>query len=144
VPYKDPAAQSAYQTAWVASRRKAWFDEHPCVDCGTAEGLELDHVDPAQKVSHRIWSWSAERREGELAKCVSRCTPCHDAKTLAGGEYVRGEAHGNSRLTEERVLRLRQALRDGENIAALAREFGVNRYTALLAARGDTWRHLGV
>jgi hypothetical protein len=39
--------------------------------------LELDHRDPALKVDHKIWSWSAEKREAEAAKCDIRCHLCH-------------------------------------------------------------------
>ena len=37
----------------------------------------MDHVDPATKVSHRVWNWRIERRLEELAKCVVRCQACH-------------------------------------------------------------------
>lgn len=70
-----------YQREWYARRRADYFAGKVCVDCGTNEQLELDHVDRATKVSHNIWSWSADRREAELAKCEPRCHDCHEAKT---------------------------------------------------------------
>jgi len=141
MPYKDPEAQRKYQREWMARRRKEWFEQNgPCVDCGSNENLELDHVDRRFKVSHRIWSWSAARREAELAKCVARCSPCHDGKTLVLGEYTRGESHGNSVLTGDQVRILREARKNGESIATLAREMGVNRITANHVASGQTWK----
>ena len=82
-PYKDPARQRAYQAAWIKRRREAWLAENgPCVRCGSSEGLvEVDHVDPSEKVSHRIWSGSAKRRESELAKCQVLCGACHLEKS---------------------------------------------------------------
>lgn len=64
--------------AKYARNRKEWFKNHgPCVDCGSTENLELDHVDPLQKESHTVWLWEKTRREKELAKCVARCHTCH-------------------------------------------------------------------
>lgn len=100
MPYKDKAAQSRYQSEWMKRRRLAWIDEHgPCVDCGGSDRLEVDHVDPALKVSHRVWSWAKARRDAELAKCVVRCYRCHKAKTkvdvmAAHGTRARYENHG--------------------------------------------------
>ena len=39
--------------------------------------LELHHVDPTQKVSHSIWSWTKEKRDKEAAKCKVLCFECH-------------------------------------------------------------------
>lgn len=82
VPYSDPNAQREYQRKWMAKRREEWFVLNgPCVDCGSWTKLELDHVDPARKVSHKVWSWSLVRRTAELAKCVVRCEDCHLKRT---------------------------------------------------------------
>lgn len=91
MPCKDKAAQSAYQAAWLKKRRAEWFADKKCVDCGSSENLELDHVDPTQKVTHRVWGWSRVRREIELAKCVARCHGCHQAKT---NDEITGRAAG--------------------------------------------------
>lgn len=77
MPYADPARQREYQAKWVARRRAEWFEDKSCVECGSTSNLELHHLDPEQKVSHRIWSWSQARRETELAKCVPLCARCH-------------------------------------------------------------------
>ncbi|QBZ72742.1 HNH endonuclease [Gordonia phage GodonK] len=84
--YKDPDKQRQYQREWRARRRDEWFADKVCVDCNTTENLQLDHVDPSLKIDHRIWSWSAARREAELAKCVVRCHDCHVVKTVAHGD----------------------------------------------------------
>ena len=74
-------AQLEYQRQWMANRRAAYFEDKSCVRCGSVEELRLDHIDPKEKVSHRIWSWKKERREAELAKCQVLCEPCHKEKT---------------------------------------------------------------
>lgn len=79
--YKDPAAQREYRRRWWQARRDSFFADKACVRCGAREHLELDHVDRGTKVSHRIWSWSQERRDAEIAKCQVLCKECHKAKT---------------------------------------------------------------
>lgn len=75
-----------------------WLAKHgPCQNCGSSVALEVDHIDPSQKLSHRIWAWSDERREAELAKCQVLCRRCHKDKTKrnqGAGEYA---PHGPSR-----------------------------------------------
>ncbi len=66
-----------YQRKWMTARRAEWFADKFCVDCGSKEKLELDHVDRKLKVTHNVWSWAKIRREEELAKCVTRCKICH-------------------------------------------------------------------
>lgn len=83
MPYKDKRKQSEYQNQWMQNRRVAWLEENgPCVKCGSKEKLQVDHVDPKQKVSHRIWSWSDGRRLEELAKCEVLCEKCHSEKSI--------------------------------------------------------------
>lgn len=58
-----------------------------CVQCGECDPqkLQLDHIDMNGKATehdHKIWSWSKERREAEIAKCQVLCKDCHAKKTL--------------------------------------------------------------
>lgn len=72
----------SYQRAWLADRRAHYLKGAVCARCGSCSNLELDHIDPARKVSHRIWSWSKARIEAELEKCQWLCFSCHRAKTV--------------------------------------------------------------
>lgn len=74
-------AQREYMRNWRARRRAEWFTDKKCAICGSTEKLELDHVDPTNKVHHQIWTWSKERRDAELAKCQVLCSVCHLEKT---------------------------------------------------------------
>ena len=80
----DRDRKREYQRTWKRERRLAWIAEQggKCMKCGNVNMIELevDHVDPCEKVEHRIWSWSRERREEELKKCQVLCKKCHDAK----------------------------------------------------------------
>ena len=74
--------QRRYQREWLQRRRLAWLDAHgPCAKCGSDVDMEVDHIDPALKVDHKVWSWTEERRAEELEKCQVLCGKCHDAKT---------------------------------------------------------------
>ncbi len=70
-----------YQSQWIQKRRKEYLAGKACVNCGSLERLEIDHIDPKQKVSHRVWSWSESRRIIELQKCQILCHSCHKEKT---------------------------------------------------------------
>jgi hypothetical protein len=84
-----------YGREWMRKRRREFFEGKACVQCGAAERLELDHIDPSQKTSHKVWSWRKERREAELAKCQVLCVLCHKKKTFPGYSGLKhGTAHG--------------------------------------------------
>lgn len=82
MPYADKTKRLEYQNKWIKARREEWISSHgPCSLCGSSEKLEVHHLDPATKVTHKIWSYSEVRRLQELAKCVVLCNPCHKAQT---------------------------------------------------------------
>lgn len=94
MPYKDRKVRNAYGLEWRNRRRREWFEIHnQCAECGSKEDLELDHIDPLTKVSHRIWSWSKEKRESELAKCHPLCADCHKKKTKEDIKKMDPNAH---------------------------------------------------
>ena len=72
-----------YDREWIAARRTEFFANKSCSSCGSKDDLQLDHIDRAEKVTHRIWSWSQERRSAEIEKCQVLCAACHKAKTKA-------------------------------------------------------------
>ena len=81
-----------YQRDWMARRRGEWFAGKSCDHCGSQENLELNHLDRATKITHRVWSWSRERRESELAKCQPLCKSCH--KKVTQEQLTKPIAHG--------------------------------------------------
>ena len=82
MPIKDVVERRKWQLEWLKKRRDAWFaDNGPCIDCGSWEHLEVDHVDRDQKIDHKVWSWRESRRLAELSKCVVRCNTCHKKHT---------------------------------------------------------------
>lgn len=83
MPIKELDKKRKYQREWIKNRRFEWLAENgPCKQCGSSFELEVDHIDPKDKVTHRIWSWSKERRLEELKKCQVLCQKCHAQKSL--------------------------------------------------------------
>ena len=59
-----------------------WLLENgPCKICGSRINLEVDHIDRSKKKDHKVWTWSPQKREEELAKCQVLCYTCHKEKT---------------------------------------------------------------
>lgn len=96
--YTDPERQKEYQRRWMNERRTAWIQEQggKCVQCGSTDRIEIDHVDPSQKAMNptSLWSLKAQSRQKELDKCQLLCHDCHALKT-----YVRRVAEHGTRLS---------------------------------------------
>lgn len=90
MPIADPDERRKYQREWAQRRRRAFFAGKSCFQCGATEELELDHIDPATKVDHKIWSWSAERQATELEKCQVLCRACHQLKSASEAPIKHG------------------------------------------------------
>jgi hypothetical protein len=94
MPYKDKRVRNAYNNERNKRNRLEWIAEHgPCVDCGGTDRLQVDHIDPLTKITHRVWSWSPARRRIELEKCAVRCYECHLTKTKVDLRRMDPNAH---------------------------------------------------
>ncbi len=85
-----------YQKNWVRARRLFFLKDKVCRNCGTEKNLQLDHINRADKISHRIWSWSKERIISEMNKCQILCKNCHRVKTTKENS-IPGIFHGTRR-----------------------------------------------
>jgi hypothetical protein len=76
--YKDKDQQRAFQLNWITARKRKYLEQLGCCFfCGSHDNIEIHHVDPETKEHHAIWSWSDDRIENELRKCVALCHECH-------------------------------------------------------------------
>lgn len=139
-------AKKAYQREWMRRRRQNWIDENgPCVDCGSDVDLEVDHVDAKTKSFNPsfIWSRKAEVREAELAKCVVRCSTCHQIKTSANEEQSRKGEYNTNKLTEVQVMEIREKYSNGGiTYRDLADQYDVNFTTIGDIIRREKWKHV--
>lgn len=140
MPFKDPEVQRKYLRERCARLRRDWLLANgPCVDCDSWDQLEVDHVDSKTKITHRVWTWTEERRSLELAKCVVRCHDCHVQKTGARQEYAHGTENGRSRISEEEVWLIR---RSSESTRVLAKRFDIGQRHIQKIRSGEKWKHL--
>lgn len=111
MPYKDKNKQREYARVWMEKRRQEFFRDKYCVKCRSTQNLELDHINPNEKVSHKIWGWSEERRTKELAKCQVLCHKHHLEKT-AEENRIRGSVPNlkQRKLTDDEVLFIRNSI----------------------------------
>lgn len=120
----------AYQREWIANRRAKYLIGKSCVDCGTTENLEFDHIDPTTKWKHNFWSYREEIIQAELEKCVTRCKTHHLEKTLKNKETSKfGEDHPQSKVSDEVVSEARIMYSSGMSPKDISRELGLNYKT---------------
>lgn len=78
MPYADSEKNTDSRRTPIQRRKDEWFGEHgPCALCGSAENLEVDHIDPSQKSFSIHWAIRWDILKIELAKCRALCEPCH-------------------------------------------------------------------
>jgi hypothetical protein len=119
MPYRDIEMQRRFQRERHAKIRAEFFAGKYCIDCGTTSRLELDHVDPTQKESHKIWTWSPERRAHEITKCVVRCHTCHVERHA---KLMRKFVHGTA------TMYFKHDCRCADCIAAASKKRNEQRY----------------
>lgn len=134
MPMATRERQREYQRKWRADRRAAWLAGKSCVDCDATNNLEIDHIDPRQKVHHCVWSWSRARREAELAKCRVLCRPCHARR------HRSDKTHNTVRLNEQSVREIRRISAAGRSLRHLASDYGVNHHTIWDVVHRHTWK----
>jgi len=101
MPYADKEKQREFQRLWLKQRRSEFLSDKRCAVCGSKEKLQVDHIDRTKKTSHRIWSWTKEKKEAELAKCQILCFECHISKTRKDMGHAE---HNAKRYREKKCL----------------------------------------
>lgn len=132
-------------------RRAEWIVTHgPCVECESSEHLEVDHIDPLQKVSHCVWSWSEVKRNIELAKCQVLCYKCHKAKTARQfSERYTGRILSNRRkIADRQIIKAVMLRQSGQTVRQVAKLMGVSHVTIVrltnAAINRKDFHHRGV
>lgn len=157
MPNKDKQLYNEYMKTYMLARynrRRANAIKQlgdKCVDCGSAETLEFDHVNPLTKsftLAVGLAGFSEARIQDELKKCVLRCDGCHILKTSPQMRELGiniGENNKQHKLTNEQVIEIRARCVKGSKIngiRALGREFGVSRVTIEYILLRKVWKHI--
>lgn len=88
MPHKDKQEYNDYLNAYM---KKRWENRRTtaiaylggkCLECGTTEDLEFDHIDPSTKVCSvaKASSFSEQRFWAEVDKCQLLCHTHHREK----------------------------------------------------------------
>lgn len=133
MPYKDKEKQREYQRNWMRKRRDDFFKDKSCVKCGSVSDLEIDHINPEEKVRHAIWSYSKEKRDTEIAKCQVLCNECHKKKTNEQRPKM------FKKLDEKTVMAI---FNSNGTCRQVAEEYGVVFQTISDIRRGKTHRDI--
>jgi len=118
--HKNKQVHSNYINNYLKIRRNKFFRDKTCVLCGSTENLELDHINPEEKITHRVWGWSKERREEELSKCQVLCYICHKKKSQLD------KCNNQRHFSDEQIRYIRNSDKTG---VKLAKEFSVHKTT---------------
>jgi hypothetical protein len=90
-----PTDMNAYmKERWKQRRQKAIeYLGGRCIQCGTTENLEFDHIDPSTKVATiaKISAASEQRFWAEVDKCQLLCSTHHREKTIQGKSVEHGQ-----------------------------------------------------
>ena len=93
--YMRKYMNARYHRRMTAARKKLGVK---CVICGSRDGLQFDHVDPATKnfeIGTQGSSVSEADFQAELTLCQLLCTSCHTKKTLREkGQVLAQGTHG--------------------------------------------------
>lgn len=85
---KAPAAPRGYDAAWQRLSKRARRLQPFCLDCGSSEDLQADHLPAA-------WERKAAGKPLRLSDVEVVCGPCNRARGAARGPLAtRGEAPG--------------------------------------------------
>lgn len=89
--HKPSARARGYNTAWDRLSKRARRMQPFCLDCGSTEDLQADHLPSA-------WQRKADGKPIRLQDIAIRCGPCNRAAGPARGNTVtRGDAPNEAR-----------------------------------------------
>jgi 5-methylcytosine-specific restriction endonuclease McrA len=134
----------AYLAEYRSARKQRYLEYlgGKCVECGSTDDLEFDHVDPqTRSFCVGFNSKSEDQVFQELTKCQLLCHTCHLVKSAT--EKAKGSDVWTARLTEDQVLVIRELYQtECKSYSKLAEEFDVTSATIRNIVKRITWTHI--
>lgn len=92
----------------------------------------------------RAWDWATThgRSGAGPADFMPLCKSCHHRYDGLTWPVMRGEAHGNAKLTDAAVRDIRARRAFGERVTVMAREYGVTPESIWNVIKFRTWKHV--
>lgn len=137
----SPTYRNAHKRIVTKRGRAA---DHSCVACGQqAAEWAYNHRDPDERIDPaRGFPYSSNPDFYD-----PMCRKCHTAFDDAvhpkyRGVQVRGERHGQAKLTEQDVREIRAAVSSGEVGWSIAARYGISVSQVSIIARRKAWAHV--
>lgn len=130
-----------YSREWIKKRRNDFFKNKSCAKCGSNENLELDHIDPKNKVTHKVWSRNKNFREKELLKCQVLCKKCHKEKTKNDLHKMNiGKPNIKLRkITDDQIKEVLYLYKDGMSYRSACKLVGIS-YSTFSSIKSNKYR----
>ena len=128
----DRAYHREYSINYYYKRKKLLLDilGGKCVQCGSQEKLQFDHIEPNNKSFSvgKLLSYSFDLILDELKKCQILCFDCHLNKTRNEGSLKKGNKK-HYKLTEEETIRIFEDYKSGLSLREVSAKYKTNRVT---------------
>lgn len=130
-----------YQRNWLRKRREDFFSNKSCVLCGATTHLELDHVNPEEKITHRIWSRNEKFRNEELSKCQVLCKSCHQQKSInyCKQKFTGKDLKANHKISDELFLQVVELNKSGLSLRKACEQLKIS-YSTFSSAKSRNRR----
>ena len=150
MPYTNSKMNEYLKQRYFSLKMKAFgLLGNKCANCNAEKDLQIDHIDYKLKKFNITPSLRSKPWEDvliELKKCQLLCRKCHKIKTVLEGSYgferAIGSANGQSKLTEQDVILIKDLLTKKLSCESIAKKFGVSRETISAIKTGRSWSHL--
>lgn len=136
----DPSYRNAHKHITKKRGRAA---DYSCVTCGQpAAEWAYNHRDPDER-TEPIRGLAYSNNPDYYDPMCRKCHAAFDgAVKPKRGSGVRGEAHGQSKLTEQAVREIRTAVSTGEVGWSIAARYGISVSQVSIIAQRKAWAHV--